>query len=124
MLFIVYYELNPSLDPAEILTAYQKVQEAETEFEKWETKAWYTTPEHWGVAVVETDSVDDIMKSAYEWRLALPGMFKTYNMGIGMVLAVSKNKAGVIRRYISSCGIKAFIIGKVIKGKGVIIKEG
>lgn len=80
MLFIVYYELNPSLDPAQILDAYQKVQEAETEFEKWETKAWYTTPEHWGVAIVETESVDDIMKSAYEWRLALPEMFKTYNI--------------------------------------------
>jgi len=80
MLFLVYYELNPSLDPAEILDAYQKIQEAEIELEKWETKGWYITPEHWGVAIVETESVDDVMKNAYEWRLALPGMFKTYNI--------------------------------------------
>ena len=80
MLFIVYYELDPSLDPADILTAYQKIQEAEIEAEKWDVKGWYITPEHWGVAIVDTDSVDDMMKNAYQWRLALPGIFTTYNI--------------------------------------------
>ena len=48
-------------------------------------------------------------------------MFKTYNMGIGMVLVVSKNTAGVILKYISSRGIKSFVIGEIIKSKGVVI---
>ena len=80
MLFIVYYELDPSQDPSAILDAYQKIQEAEIKQEKWDVKSWYITPEHWGVAIVETDSVDDMMKNAYQWRLALPGMFTTYNI--------------------------------------------
>ena len=80
MLFIIYYELDPTLDPADMLTAYQKIQEAEVEFEKWETKGWYITPEDWGVAIVECDSVDDMMKNSYQWKLALPGFFTKYNV--------------------------------------------
>ncbi len=80
MLFIIYYELDSNLDPADMLTAYQKIQEAEVEFEKWETKGWYITPEDWGVAIVECDSVDDMMKNSYQWKLALPGFFTKYNV--------------------------------------------
>jgi len=80
MLFVVYYEFNPNLDPADMLTAYQKIQEAEVELEKWETKGWYITPEDWGVALVETDSVDDMLKNIYQWKLALPGFFTKYNV--------------------------------------------
>jgi len=70
MLFIVYYELNPFLDPTAILDAYQKIQEAETEYEKWETKAWYITPEHWGVAIVENE-IFDFEKDCYTFILLL-----------------------------------------------------
>ena len=80
MLFLVYYELNPSLDPSEILNAYQKIQEAEIKQEKWDVKGWYITPEHWGVAIVDTDSVDDVLINANAWRIALPGLFIKYNI--------------------------------------------
>ena len=80
MLFIIYFEIDPSLDPREMLTAYQKIQEAGVELEKWETTGWYMTPEDWGVAIVESDSVDDMMKNVYQWKLALPGFFTKYNV--------------------------------------------
>jgi len=100
LLFNIYYELDPTLDPADILTAYQKIEEAEIEFEKWETKGWYTTPEHWGVAIVETDSVDDMMRNAYQWRLALPGMFTTYNVSpVAEVEQVVPTLAKLIRKF-------------------------
>jgi len=88
MLFIVYYELDPALDPADIINAYQKIQEADIQAEKWEVKGWYITPEYWGVAIVDTDSAEDIAQNANSWRVALPGMFKTYN--VSPVLEVEK----------------------------------
>ena len=80
MLFVVYYELDPSIDPAAIIDAFQKIQEANIEAEKWDVKSWYITPEYWGIAVVDTDSAEDIAQNANSWRVALPGMFKTYNV--------------------------------------------
>ena len=53
MQFIVYYEFDPNLDPEDMFKAYQKIQEAEIDLDS-ETKSWYMTPEHWGVAIVET----------------------------------------------------------------------
>ena len=79
MLFVVYYELDPSMDPSELINAFQKIQEANIEAKSWETKCWYVTPEYWGIAVVETDSAEDFAQNANSWRMALPGIFKTYN---------------------------------------------
>lgn len=39
MLFVVYYELDPSIDPAAIIDAFQKIQEANIEAEKWDVKS-------------------------------------------------------------------------------------
>ena len=80
MLFIVHYEFNPNLNPEDMFTAYQKIAQAEIDLGNSETKSWYITPEHWGVAIIETDSVESMMKNAYMWRVALPGLFKTYNI--------------------------------------------
>ncbi|MFX1590275.1 MAG: DUF3303 domain-containing protein [Promethearchaeota archaeon] len=80
MLFVVYYELDPSMDPAAIIDAFQKIQEANIEAEKWDTKFWYVTPEYWGVAVVDTNTAEDIAQNANSWRVALPGIFKSYKI--------------------------------------------
>jgi hypothetical protein len=72
--------MDPSLDPSAILSAFQKIQEAQLESEKWELKGWYITPEYWGVAIVETESANDIAQNANSWRLVLPGIFKKYNI--------------------------------------------
>jgi phosphoribosylformylglycinamidine cyclo-ligase len=44
-------------------------------------------------------------------------MYKTFNMGIGLVLVVAKGDAETAVRKLNRLGEKAFIIGKVEKGK-------
>lgn len=49
-------------------------------------------------------------------------MFNTFNMGIGLVLAVSAAEAKDITEYFNSVGEKAFVIGEVVNGDdGVIL---
>jgi phosphoribosylformylglycinamidine cyclo-ligase len=43
-------------------------------------------------------------------------MFNTFNMGIGMVMAVDGNIAGDVAAYLNEKGEKAYIIGELIKG--------
>ncbi|MGE5630339.1 MAG: AIR synthase-related protein, partial [Caulobacteraceae bacterium] len=47
-------------------------------------------------------------------------MFNTFNMGIGLVLAVSAGDAGNILGTLDSMGEKAYLIGTVEKGEGGI----
>lgn len=99
MLFIIHFELDPSHDPSDILKMYQKVQEAEIAVEKWETKGWYITPEYWGIAIVETESVEDILTNANAWRIALPGIFKNYNISPAADVAeYAPNLAKLVRK--------------------------
>ena len=50
-------------------------------------------------------------------------MYRTLNMGIGMVLVVGKREADIAIEALSRSGYKAHIIGKVVRGnKEVIIK--
>jgi phosphoribosylformylglycinamidine cyclo-ligase len=46
-------------------------------------------------------------------------MYRTFNMGIGMVLIAAKKDAGRIINRLKKSKIKAALIGKVIKGSGV-----
>lgn len=49
-------------------------------------------------------------------------MFNTFNMGIGLVLAVSASEAKSVIEYFNSVGEKAFLIGNVVSGNdGVIL---
>ncbi|MDP2940043.1 MAG: phosphoribosylformylglycinamidine cyclo-ligase [Candidatus Omnitrophota bacterium] len=43
-------------------------------------------------------------------------MFRTFNMGLGMVLIVDTKDANFIKNKLSSFGLKSWVIGKVIKG--------
>ncbi|NLX77693.1 MAG: phosphoribosylformylglycinamidine cyclo-ligase [Clostridiaceae bacterium] len=47
-------------------------------------------------------------------------MYNTFNMGIGMVLAVDADEAGEILRFIGERGEKAYIIGRIDEGEGRI----
>ncbi|MBF0487257.1 MAG: phosphoribosylformylglycinamidine cyclo-ligase [Nitrospirae bacterium] len=47
-------------------------------------------------------------------------MFKTFNMGIGYTLVVAKEDAARAVEILNGMGQKAFAIGKIIKGTGVI----
>jgi phosphoribosylformylglycinamidine cyclo-ligase len=45
-------------------------------------------------------------------------MYKTFNMGIGMVLVVNSSDAQKIIKKLNRLGEEAFIIGRAEKGKG------
>ena len=46
-------------------------------------------------------------------------MFNIFNMGVGLVLAVSAEDAERVMEIMSECGEKATVIGKVVEGEGV-----
>ena len=48
-------------------------------------------------------------------------MFNIFNMGIGMVVAVSASDAEKAVASLKSSGIDAAVIGKVVKGSGVTL---
>ncbi|MFR3919062.1 MAG: AIR synthase-related protein, partial [Hominenteromicrobium sp.] len=49
-------------------------------------------------------------------------MFNTFNMGVGMCMAVSKETADAAIKALNDAGEKAFVIGEVVEGdEGVIL---
>jgi phosphoribosylformylglycinamidine cyclo-ligase len=50
-------------------------------------------------------------------------MFRTFNMGIGMVLILGADEADEAIRYLAGIGEKAYPIGEVIPGKGEVILQ-
>ena len=49
-------------------------------------------------------------------------MFNTFNMGVGMCMAVSKETADAAINALNDAGEKAFVIGEVVEGdEGVIL---
>jgi len=50
-------------------------------------------------------------------------MFRTFNMGLGLVAVVDKNKAGRAVRVFASLGQKAWPIGRVVKGRHEVVME-
>src|SRR5512143_219291 len=47
-------------------------------------------------------------------------MYRDFNMGIGMVLAVPKKQAEAVVKKAEKLGEKAFVIGEIVKGKQVV----
>lgn len=50
-------------------------------------------------------------------------MFKTFNMGIGLVLVVNQKDKNTIIKKLESLGEKAYLIGEVVKGDKQVIYE-
>lgn len=48
------------------------------------------------------------------------GMFNTFNMGIGMIMAVDAKNADSIVKYLADKGEKSYIIGEVTEGNGEV----
>lgn len=55
-------------------------------------------------------------------KLSKQQMYNTFNMGIGMVVCVAKKDAEAAIAQLESTGEKCVIIGKTVKGSGVILK--
>jgi len=45
-------------------------------------------------------------------------MWRVFNMGIGMVMVISKTNADVIRRRLKRLGAPAYVIGEIVAGQG------
>ncbi len=60
---------------------------------------------------------------AKKGRIPARDMFNTFNMGIGLVIAIPKEEIGHAKDVLALAGEKAYIIGSVVKGdEGVILK--
>lgn len=57
---------------------------------------------------------------AEEGPVDISEMYRVFNMGIGMVLAVQEENAGVVMDELKNQGEDAIIIGKVIEGNGQV----
>ena len=49
-------------------------------------------------------------------------MFNTFNMGVGMSVVVKKEDAKLALEVLKANGEDAYIMGKIVKGEGVILK--
>jgi phosphoribosylformylglycinamidine cyclo-ligase len=47
-------------------------------------------------------------------------LYQVFNMGIGMTLVVSSRKADAVQQFIAAQKQKAWLIGEVVKGRGVV----
>ena len=55
---------------------------------------------------------------AHKGGVAGAELYQVFNMGIGMTLIVSPDKAGAVQRFAASQNHKSWIIGEVVKGRG------
>ena len=81
-------------------------------------------PEDMGAEIDATSwPVPPIFNLMKEWgNVDWHEMYRTFNMGIGLVLAVSAGEAKEVCEYFNSVGEKAFLIGEVVTGcDGVIL---
>ncbi|MBN8210146.1 phosphoribosylformylglycinamidine cyclo-ligase [Bacillus sp. NTK071] len=62
-------------------------------------------------------AIFDLIES--KGKLARKEMFTTFNMGIGMVLAVPGDEAVSVMKQLEADGERAFMIGRVKKGEGI-----
>ena len=49
-------------------------------------------------------------------------MYRTFNMGIGFVLVTPQDRAMKVVSHLTKCGEHAWVIGEIVKGKGVTIQ--
>ncbi len=60
-----------------------------------------------------------------EWGgVAWPEMYRTFNMGIGMIVVVPSGEAAALQQYLAGQGEKSYIIGKVAAGKREVNLRG
>jgi phosphoribosylformylglycinamidine cyclo-ligase len=49
-------------------------------------------------------------------------MYRTFNMGIGFMLVTPKERAQKVISHLTKYGEHAWVIGEIVKGKGVSIQ--
>ena len=77
MLFLVYWELSEDVPLEKRMQAARELMERGlNEPVGTNILRWDTTPDGWGVTVVEADTPQVIAQVLNTWRAACPGMFK------------------------------------------------
>lgn len=56
-----------------------------------------------------------------EGNISEHDMFNTFNMGVGMVIAIDKNQADTALSVLAQAGEKAFVLGEVVEGNKEVI---
>lgn len=51
-------------------------------------------------------------------------MYRTFNMGIGMILIVSPEEAGTVREDLAARGEASYCIGQVVENETAVVLEG
>jgi phosphoribosylformylglycinamidine cyclo-ligase len=66
-----------------------------------------------------------IFELLQKWgKVAWPEMYRTFNMGIGMILVVSPDEAIAVQQHLKELGEASYIIGKVTAGTGEVVMRG
>ena len=83
MLYLIYWEIDEKINPAEIVKAGAKITQLE-EIEGTELLSWIITPDHWGISLMKVENEEAAFKTVARWRLALPGIFKSWKGALAM----------------------------------------
>ena len=60
-----------------------------------------------------------------EWgNVAWPEMYRTFNMGIGMILMVDQKDVETVKENLSSRGETVYEIGRIVSGDGPVVLKG
>lgn len=78
MIFMTYWELDPSFDPSELADVAQKILNKKLyPTEGVKQLAWYiSTTDYWGISIDEAQTEEQLIKDISVWRIAKPGLFK------------------------------------------------
>jgi len=89
MLFITYWELNESFDPADLAEVAQKVISKKLyPTEGIKQLGWYvSTGDYWGITISEAENEEQLVQDTNVWRMAKPGLFKSIKTSTAMELA-------------------------------------
>ena len=83
MLYLIYWELNEKNNPAEIVRVAQKLDKLGGT-EGSETLSFIITPDNWGISLLKIESEEAAFKVANRWRIAFPGVFKSWKGAVAM----------------------------------------
>ena len=60
-----------------------------------------------------------------EWgNVAWPEMYRTFNMGIGMILIVDQNDVETVKENLGNRGEAVYEIGRIVSGDGPVVLKG
>jgi len=76
MLFVSHWKVSQTLPLEKRLAAAQKVMEKGLFPPKGvKVNTWLTTPDDWGILVLEADKAEDVVRAIDVWRAATPDFF-------------------------------------------------